>query len=235
MFNLTDIENINKKNETSKPTAKPKASSFAEYVYWETKGKFKRKQEGNAVVSERLKSGRNAHLSINELTKTEGYKNEFGNISASEWELIFVDEGQMKGKCFINSQLTLNGEPLNCIPDVIFRYKNTKSYLIIENKSTRIPAHHIPEQGWPNVKAQLWVYSWMDALLEAERVYMASKYWTWDSKNNLIPIQNASHLFPVFERGNTEHESLCIELFNKWGGEINMEKLEGVSSNPFIT
>ena len=222
MFNLTKLESLNKKTEIPRPIAKPTASSFADFVYWNTKGKFKRKHESDTIIIERLDSGRKAHSTINELTKTEGYKKEFGNISASEWELIFVDEGQMKHKCFINSQLTLNDEPLSCIPDVVFRYKNTNNYLIIENKSTRIPVHHIPEKGWLNVKAQLWVYSWMDALLEADRVYMASKYWTWDGNNNLIPLPDSSHLFPVFERGDTEHESFCIELFKKWGGEINI-------------
>jgi len=188
MFDLTDIENLNNQNEKSKPKAEPKASSFANFVYWETKGKFKRKLEGNTKIQERLKSGRNAHLSINELTKTEGYKKEFGNISTSEWELFFVDDGNKKSNPYINSQLTLDDKPLSCIPDVILKLKHTNNYLIIENKSTHMPVHLIPENGWPNVKAQLWIYSWMDEFIKADRVYTASKHWTWDSKSNLVPV-----------------------------------------------
>ena len=226
MFKLEKINALHGKTDTpqilTQPKAKPTASSFAEYVFWCNKTKINRKREDSTAIQARMKTGRNAHLSINELTTTLGYKKAFGNIGPSEWELIFVDNGEMKGKSFANSQLTLNSEALACIPDVVLRYANTNNYLVLENKTTNVPAHLIPEQGWPNVQAQLWVYSWIDALLSADRVYLAPIYWTWDNQNNIVPIKDASHLFPVIERGDTEHESTYRELFKRWGGEVHL-------------
>ncbi len=221
MFDLSDINGIIETlpSKWDDYIGKPTASSFAKYVYLLNSKDITYKKD-KSLEYKRLEKGIKGHLIIEQLMNNSGYKDHFGGIKRSEWEFIYADNDSSNKSSFTCSKLTYEGKKLKCKPDLLLRYKKTENYLIIERKTTRVPAQLIPSDGWDNVQAQLWVYSWMDKLNDAERVYLAGDFWTWNSAGRIIPIKDNTVL-PFFEKGESEHERKCEDYFIKWGGKIN--------------
>lgn len=80
------------------------------------------------------------------------------------WEWIYGKPGH-ETEILEASRLLVGGEALRCKPDAVLRHRVT--IMIIERKATFIPREKIPAGGWPNIKAQLWCYSWIDRWQDA--------------------------------------------------------------------
>lgn len=98
----------------------------------------------------------------------------------SRWNLEFNGMCGEESKAFEISELKINGAPLRGKPDLVFREKGTKRILIIEVKTSDAD---IPSDGWPNMRAQLWAYSKVDAWRDAEEMLLVGE--VWGLKNGL--------------------------------------------------
>jgi len=93
------------------------------------------------------------------------------------WEPDFIDPVDNFTPPFLASALTINGEPLRCIPDVVLRNRQTGNVIIIERKTTRVLPENVPSKGWPNLRAQLWCYRWIDKWKDAPRIFLVGDIW----------------------------------------------------------
>ncbi len=92
----------------------------------------------------------------------------------SKWKLIYngMSVSDSPGKKI--SALSVHDQPLYGKPDLVFREKKTGRILINEIKVS--PAH-IPSDGWPNLRAQLWAYSQIDDWVDAPEIILISEIW----------------------------------------------------------
>jgi len=148
MFDLSKINQIIETlpSKWDDYIGKPTASSFAKYVYLlNSKNNICKKDK--LPEYKRLEKGIEGHIIIDRLMNNSGYKEHFGGITRSEWEYVYADNDSSSKSSFICSKLTYEGQKLKCKPDLLLRYKNTENYLIIERKTTRVPANLIPNDG----------------------------------------------------------------------------------------
>ena len=82
----------------------------------------------------------------------------------NNWEMVYVDPLTDSGSAvwFEAPSLCIAGHVFHCRPDVVLYNDRTLEILIIERKVAVTAVASIPEQCYPNVLAQLWVYSHID-------------------------------------------------------------------------
>lgn len=95
-------------------------------------------------------------------------------LSSDKWELVFQDPLDGKAVPKKISALTLNGVPLQGVPDVVFRERDTGRILIVERKASNSV---VPDDGWPNLKAQLWAYGQADEWRSAPQILLIGEVW----------------------------------------------------------
>lgn len=93
--------------------------------------------------------------------------------SHSRWKLEHRGMGN-EGQTFDISELAINGNPLRGKPDLVLREKGTKRILIVEVKTSEA---HLSSDGWPNLRAQLWAYSKIDAWRDADEILLVGEIW----------------------------------------------------------
>lgn len=132
-----------------------------------------------------------------------------------DWQLIFADplDGSTKG--FVASRLKVKGEPFRCLPDLVFRQERTGEIIVVERKVTSLPIEHIPRDGWPNMKVQLWCYGWIDDWANAKLVTLVGDIW---HKGRNSP--RLSETCPRWRRDDPQFHKECLELFKCYGGEF---------------
>lgn len=135
------------------------------------------------------------------------------------WGLFFVGPLDGSEKSKEAPELRVKGKPFKCLPDVVMLNEKSNEILIIERKITKSSA--IPQAGWPNVKAQLWCYSWIDEFQFASTIYLATEIWRYYKGQYLL-----SSKMPRWRKNEEPFYSECLELFQLFGGE-----LVGKSSN----
>lgn len=129
---------------------------------------------------------------------------------SKDLEVIFEDPLDDSVNPLQASALTVDGRPLQCVPDRVLENKKTKEVFIFENKST---PYTVPVNGWPNLKVQLWCYSWIDRWLNAPEVYLVGAIW--------IPKDGQwvqSSIIPRWSRNDRYFCAECSELFELFGG-----------------
>lgn len=197
------------------------ASAFANWVFDVT---YKR----NSLVDEtddwlatrsfRMQMGAITHRDI-ELFLMHSWTKEFlGNKNTSGWELEFVDNKARPDRTFVSSKLLVDDCPLKCVPDVVLSKNSGNELLIIERKTTFVPEPYIPRNGWPNVEAQLWCYSWIDEFVSARKVWLVGQLWH-RSRGGVAMC----HRHPAWVRSEREHENRCRQLFKGYGGIVLSE------------
>jgi hypothetical protein len=100
------------------------ASHFADWVFATTNPDYR--PAGSAYsVAERLAVGRFAHGEIDRLQAWIKCIRAAGDLSTS-WKLLYSDpHDESEGRTFLASCLTVDGKPLRCKPDVVFRDMGT--------------------------------------------------------------------------------------------------------------
>ena len=89
------------------------------------------------------------------------------------WKLFYKHFGEETGEPLQISALgSAEHDWMLGKPDLIFARDNKSKFLIVEIKATSAP---IPEDGWWNLKAQLWAYAQADILENAKRVELRAE------------------------------------------------------------
>lgn len=184
-----------------------------------------------STIKDRLELGRIGHEEIERYTRllrkvsvTEG--------TSSSWELLYADPHDGSDtRSFRASRLIVDGVPLCGKPDVAFQDRRTETVLLLERKVTSWDEDRIPEDAWPNIRAQLWCYAWMDEWIEARQVIVVCHFWQrrliWGAGPH--PRQDPenpwiwTHARPEWHRNDPQFHSECLNYFIKYGGEFARE------------
>jgi len=209
-----DLENITPQRDPSNT-----ASAFAKWVYDIHHPRERTDSEyENNKEEKRKERGILSHRRINLFFDLRSTKKYLDNADRSQWDLDYRDESPESPilKC---SSLKIGDKPMRCKPDVVLKHKNTGSILIIEHKTTYISIDRLPEDGWPNVQAQLWCYSWIDKYLEAPDVQLFG--WIWHDRGFKARNFKAPGRFPFkWSRGDKKHHEYCKGLYKHYGGKF---------------
>ena len=201
-----------------KPTnPKNKASSFAQWVYRESKLPRSKPQSENKYKQK----GKAAHLAIDNFFRMKWAMNNLESDSISDWIIEHTETDGRAGKYYKASGLLINNKPLNCSPDLILRHKKKNQAVIIERKTTFVPSSLIPSSGWPNVQAQLWCYSWIDYLSDVEEVILVGQLWHHMRGEAFTMYDNHT----MWKRDDKEFNERCSNWFKLYGGVLS-EHLE---------
>ena len=194
------------------------ASSFAQWVFRESRYTY----DSNSLSEQKHKQqGRAAHLAIDNFFRMDWARNNLESDSSSDWIIEHTEADGRAGRYFEARSLLINNKPLNCSPDLILRHKEKSQVVIIERKTTFVPSPRIPPNGWPNVQAQLWCYSWMDLLLDVEEVILVGQLWHHIGGEAFSMCDT----HPMWKRDDKEFNEKCLSWFKLYGGKfINLKK-----------
>lgn len=145
-------------------------------------------------------------------------------ISSRHWRLVYADPHDDTGHTFYASRLLVDGQPMRCRPDVVLRNTATGLVIVVERKVTGWQDSDVPEDAWPNVRAQLWCYGWIDDWLAAPDVILVCQFhrrrlhgrrqdrqapwiWNWEKR-------------PGWRRSDAAFHSECLGYFIEYGGSF---------------
>ena len=217
---------------SNKWTNQATASAFQNWVFEQTIPSYARSRDlPISSIINRMELGRYVH---EELAKDANWirKAIDNSFEPSDWKLVYVDHGDQQSPNLRASNLTVNGTPLVCRPDVVLSNKNDGRILIIERKTTGRYQGSIPQSAWPNIRAQLWCYGWIDDWLDAPEVILICQFLRrrlskfgdskrkQDSKN---PWKLEFDSKPVWLRNDEFFFNEIAHHFNKYGGKISSE------------
>lgn len=199
------------------PKATP--SAFANWVYKASNNNYIYEIENDARTDIIMQQGKMDHDAISRFMMFKWTQKFLGinEKTLHDWKLTFVDDKSLQSQpiTYTSNLLTVNGKPLKCIPDAVLRNDKKELVLIIERKTTRVPEPYIPKNGWPNVEAQLWCYSWIDDFVDARNVILVGQLWHRKKWNNSISL---CHNHSSWHRNCEKHHTRCLSWFNKYGG-----------------
>ena len=220
--------------KSNKWTNEATASAFQNWVFEQTIPSYAQSRDFPILsIINRMELGRYVH---EELAKDAHWlgKATGQSFAPSDWKLIYIDHGDQHSPNLRASNLTLNGTPLVCRPDVVLSNKNDGTILIIERKTTGRYEGSIPPSAWPNIRAQLWCYAWIDDRLDAPEVILICQFLRrrlskfgdstrkQDDKN---PWKLEFDSKPVWLRNDESFFCEIASHFNDYGGEISSEIL----------
>jgi hypothetical protein len=190
----------------------PQASKFADWVFensvrrsdWEPLDERERKKN--------MKLGSDLHRDIDLFLQSTWAKNLLGADANEHWSKYFVDDGNSRN--FTAPYLRVYGKPVGCRPDLVLQNVQANKFIVIERKTTFVPEPRVPSSGWPNVKAQLWCYSWIEEFLDANEVLLVGQLWRRLGHEALVMFHQHSY----WRRGDVEHHDECLKWFNRYGG-----------------
>lgn len=149
-----------------------------------------------------------------------------GSVRRGDWLLEFADPLDNSADPFVASFLKVHGEPLRCKPDVVLRNRINGDILIIGRKITWVPVGQIPAYGWPNLRTQLWCYSWIDQWARTDNVYLVAQIWRRSREYEDYEMIDQSKLVPVsprWQKGDAQFHQECLSLFQTYGGEFSAD------------
>lgn len=157
----------------SMPPQKPEptVSGFAKWIYSlysDTLGTIEDREEGKEAETEIWRRRRQA------LNCTNG---RFLRQWHPSWRLVHngLHFGKRNNEDFFElTHLPVDGKPLRASPDLMYRNDENSEVVIVEIKFTRMA---IPKNLWPNVWAQLWCYSQIEAIAIARNITVVGEIW----------------------------------------------------------
>lgn len=172
---------------------KPTASAFASWVH----GLYAQETD-----KESLRLGAAAENTIYQKRKSLLTSIE----SWSTWDLIHNGLNTPKAtktrKIYEIPELSVIGQPIRANPDLVYEELNEKIILIVELKLTNKP---VPINLWPDIWAQLWVYSKIPAFSHHSKIVVAGEVWghhggVWMESNlSLRAIDRRDPRAPAFD------------------------------------
>lgn len=164
-------------------------SSLAKFVFANTAGKGRQKQEYSRLTKLQAKLAHERNVEVDRWfhsfqKETVNWANESIG-ECSNWKPIFEDQAGEYRESYEASRLRLlggdshpEGESFQCKPDLVMESENS-DILVIERKWSRKEDRLIPEWGWENNRTQAWCYRWIDEWgdLEDEKVFLVLEYY----------------------------------------------------------
>lgn len=147
-----------------------------------------------------LKRGKHVERSVARLAKPS---------ENTDWTLKYRDPLEPAPQPLKISNLTLNGQPLWGVPDLVYQHKTSGECLIIERKASDKP---IPRNGWPNLKAQLWAYSHIDVFKDAPTITLVGEIW------DIVEGQPTRRAVLRWSQTDKKFNDENLELFSLYGG-----------------
>ena len=200
--------------------SKPTASAFANWVFDQTVTRNELPVTEQALQhstwKKRLELGTVTHQDIELFRMHCWTQSKLKHLAQSEWALYFADKKARPDRPFLASRLTVAGQPMRCIPDVVLHHRAENTFIIVERKTTTVPKPFIPSHGWPNVEAQLWCYSWIDEFKNASRVVLVSQIW-----QRIRGGLSLCHEHAYWQRRDYAHEQRCELWFGRYGGMVH--------------
>lgn len=159
---------VNSKQEMSQATV----TSFTKLVYSLYIAKVDRR---------RLEDGKRAERKMPDYWEAKGRAAE----SHTNWSLLYKD-GDNKESLRI-SRLAIGNQILWGRPDLVFINEKSNELMIVERKCAgdRID---IPDDGWPNLRAQLWAYSHIDSFRKYSKIHLVGEIWKKEQLVGDFPI-----------------------------------------------
>jgi len=214
--------------DTSHGSIRSTASHFANWVFEYTHPKYHHFRR-ESPIHDLQELGRATHQWI-ELIKQSVIRLPVACDLSSNWELVYSDphDGTDK-RLFMASCLIVDGEHMRCKPDVVFRDKQTGCVIVVERKVTVRPEEAIPPTAWPNVRAQLWAYGWIDDWVAAPEVLLVCNFYRrnlektgyllWQSRAKPWILEHKTQ--PSWRRTDRVFHEECLGYFKKYGGTFS--------------
>lgn len=163
--------------QTMAPEApQPTASAFSQWVYSlyaHAHGSDEHRDQGKDAEGEILA----LRLAARRRATPGGADNAYLRSVQSPWRLthngLHLDEARPPNY-FELPQLRVQGEALRASPDLVYSNPQDSKVAIVEIKYSQQP---IPKNLWPNIWAQLWCYSHIDAARMASDVTVIGEIW----------------------------------------------------------
>jgi hypothetical protein len=180
---------------------------------------------GSALaVAERLTLGRFAHGEIDRLQAWIKSINAARGLS-SNWKLVYSDPHDgSESRAFLATRLTVDGKPIRCKPDVVFRDTGTGLIVIVERKVTGWDESALPKRAWPNVRAQLWCYGWIDEWIDAPDVLMVCQFYQTarfaTKSGKTLGLCLIDQVRPGWRRTDRAFHDECSRYFSDYGGKL---------------
>lgn len=157
----------------------PTASGFAQWLYSlysNTYGNDEDRARGNAAESSILEGRRRAFASIDYGILRERFTG--WRLTHSGMNIPATD----RPNYFEINELSVRGQPLRVLPDLIFENKRTGAHIIVEVKHSYMT---LPANLWPNIWGQLWCYSQIPAIKRVPELKVIGEVWG-DSVNRRL-------------------------------------------------
>lgn len=156
---------------------KSHVSSFSDWVF----SKYGATKLSAAELNQRAEdeiqidlAGRRAWKLSHQKELDERRESYVKQVAFGGWEVIYKHFGPYEEDALKISALLLNdGSCMYGKPDIVLYQRRTRKYLIVEIKSSAI--RFPPNDGWPNLRAQLWAYSKADLFEKATEVKLGAE------------------------------------------------------------
>ena len=153
----------------------------------------------------------NVSLRNGKLVEREIARRHIPLLTHDRWKLIHDGRGDGSDDGMNISPLAIKNTLMRGSPDLVLREKRTGKILIVELKATNREA---PTDGWPNLQAQLWAYSQIDAFQDAPEIILAGEIWGF-----ALPRLTWKRTVR-WKKGDVALEQRCTLLFNIYKSHI---------------
>jgi len=131
-------------------------------------------------------------------------------VAIGGWEVIYKHFGPYEEDALKISALQLNdGSCMYGKPDIVLYQKRTRKYLVVEIKSSSV--RFPPNDGWPNLRAQLWAYSKADLFEKATEVILGAEVYYHRQIRSYSPTKLAFDNNKSFNDENSRLFSQYVE------------------------
>ena len=214
-YNTKALLSRAKEYPPSEPRAR--ASSFANWVFKlshdptrevNTRSNYERKSKSHPFTSGDIASV------ANYLARERGDER-----LSNGWSIEYADLGNDASENFVASRLVIGDKALRCRPDGVMRHEATGEILIIERKiagKITESKRPMPENSWPNIRAQLWCYSWIDDWVNASKITLMADVW---HRNHIAGGLSPPKVRPFWDRKDEVWQE-CEKLFHFYGGHV---------------
>lgn len=152
-------------------------------------------------------------------------------LKAKDWKVLYVDplNSSTCNQQFEASRLKVDGQPVRCRPDIVFFNYTSRELLIVERKVAVTSAASIPSSCYPNVLAQLWVYSHMNLEMAgwplAKKVLLGAELW---SNSRFESPDDGRKSYWIWTKGDSVFKPVQ-ELFKLYGGLVTPRSVADAS------
>jgi len=135
------------------------------------------------------------------------------------WRLVYADPCNDAPESFLAPKLVVGNEALRCRPDGVIQHDLTGEIVIIERKiAGKMTAfrRQMPIDSWPNIRAQLWCYSWIEDWVNSPKITLMAEVW----RRNYTTGEPSPLKDKPFWDSNDEMWQDFEKLFRLYGGRI---------------